>query len=533
MTAEKQPQLLSLDELAKLPSTYAQPAWWKEATIFQIWPASFCDSNGDGIGDIGGILSKVDYLKELGADVVWTSPIYPSPNHDMGYDVADYKDIKKEYGTLADVDRLIAELKKRDMKLVMDLVVNHTSNEHAWFKESSASSSKSNPKKDWYIWRPAKKGPNGERLPPNNWVSFFCGSAWTWCEARQEYYLSLFCPEQPDLNWENPDVREAVQDVMRFWLDRGVAGFRCDVINQISKTYVQDGSEYPPLPDAPVTDPEATYQPATSLFCDGPRVHEFIRELNDKVLSHYDTITVGESPFLEDPKKLLYWTHPDRNELRMNFQFDIVTVDCDPMAPIKPRDWTLPELKLTTNKWQAFCHRHNGWNSNYSCNHDQCRPVSRWLSDAPEVRKQAAKTHALHQITLGGTLYVYQGEELGMKNIPEDWPIEEYQDVMTINYYKECMDALAAGKKDAPSPQTVVKVSQPSQGMTVPDAGVAADPFILAFSCRISVGLHEGARQRPHARPVGACPQRGLHLSHCAALDASAERGCRRGVERP
>lgn len=341
------------------------------------------------------------------------------------------------------------------MKLLCDLVVNHTSHEHAAFKESSSSTD--NPKKDWYIWRPAKYDAEGNRQPPNNWVSFFCGSAWTWCEARQEYYLGIFCPQQPDLNWENPEVREFVYSVARFWLDRGASGFRIDVACQWSKTYINDGSKYPPLPDAPIVDPHSKYQPATQFFCDGPRIHEFVREFNEKVLSHYDTFTVGESPFLNDPRQILYWTHPARNELRMNFHFEIVTIDCDPMAPIKPRDWTLETLKRETNLWQTSMHRHNGWNSNYSCNHDQCRPVSRWANDTPQYRKQAAKMLALHQATLGGTIYVYQGEELGMKNIPEDWPIEEYKDIMTINYYNECMDRKKQGDKDAPDAATVVK----------------------------------------------------------------------------
>ena len=264
----------SLEELDQLPNTFAEPAWWKEAVVFQVWPASFSDSNGDGVGDVQGMIDRLDYLEELGADMVWTSPIYESPDKDMGYDVADYKQIASRYGTLADVDRLIAELKKRGMKLVMDLVANHTSDQHAWFQDSQ--SALDAPKRDWYIWRRGKIDSQGRRQPPNNWVSFFGGSAWKYSDQTDEYYLCLFTKEQPDLNWENDEVRKGVHDIMRFWLDRGVCGFRMDVINEVSKTYVhnKDDPQRPHLPDAPITEPDAEFQPAHSLFCNGPRIHE-------------------------------------------------------------------------------------------------------------------------------------------------------------------------------------------------------------------------------------------------------------------
>ncbi|CAO1618280.1 unnamed protein product [Parajaminaea phylloscopi] len=438
---------LNEEQLESLPPVSAESQWYHDATVYQIWPHSFADSNGDGIGDIDGIISKLDYLKDLGVDVLWSSPLVKSPMRDMGYDISDYKDVNPYYGTLADLDRLFAELKKRGMKFQFDAVLNHTSNEHAWFVESSKS--KDNSKSDWYIWRPAKYV-DGKRCPPNNWAAFFSGSAWSWCEARQEYYLCLFCPEQPDLNWENPDVRAAVQDVCRFWLDRGASGFRLDVITMVSKTYNADGS----LPDAPVTDPRHEYQSGVEFFVNGPKVHEYIRELHDKVFAHYPHITVGETPFTTDPKTTVGWVHPSRKELQTCFHFDIVNLDCNPQAPLEPREWTLPDLKKTVNKWQTVLHRYGCQNAVYSSNHDQPRAVSRWTDDSPAFRKQAAKMLALHQTTLAGTLYVYQGEELGMKNMPSDWPLEDYQDVMTINYAKDAAELRAAGSTAVPDAKT-------------------------------------------------------------------------------
>lgn len=269
----------------------AKQAWWKESVVYQIYPASFLSTgsgNAPGWGDIRGITSKLDYLKHLGVDVVWTSPIFKSPQVDMGYDISDYKDIDPRYGTLDDVDELILELKKRDMRLMMDLVVNHTSDQHAWFLDSR--SSKTSSKRDWYIWQPAKYDEQGNRQPPNNWGMILgdANSAWTWDEKTQEYYLALFTPEQPDLNWRNPELRAAVHDVLRFWLDRGASGYRMDVINLISKV---EG-----YPDAPIGNPNAQYQPGEKHFANGPHLHEYLQEINDKVLSKYDTITVGEMP---------------------------------------------------------------------------------------------------------------------------------------------------------------------------------------------------------------------------------------------
>lgn len=286
--------------------------WWKESTVYQIYPASFCDSNNDGIGDLPGIISKVDYLHKLGVDLVWLSPILKSPQVDMGYDISDYKTIDAQYGSLADVDTLIAELKKRSMKLVMDLVVNHTSDQHEWFRQSR--SSKDNPYRDWYIWKPAKYAANGTRQPPNNWLAEFQGSAWEWDELTQEYYLHVFAVEQPDLNWENAKVRAAVHDIMRFWLDRGATGFRMDVINMISK----DQS----FPDATVKRPGHEFQDGSDHYKCGPRLHEYLQEIGT-ILREYDAFSVGEMPYVSDDKEILKAVGGTRGELSMIFIFDL------------------------------------------------------------------------------------------------------------------------------------------------------------------------------------------------------------------
>lgn len=420
--------------------SYNTPQWWKEAVIYQIYPASFKDSNGDGWGDLGGMISKLDYLKELGIDIIWTSPIYKSPKADMGYDISDYKDIDPTYGSLADVDELIAQLKKRDMKLMMDLVVNHTSNEHDWFLESK--SNKTNPKRDWYHWRPAKYDKDGNRQPPNNWGMLLgeINSAWTWDEGSQEYYLSLFTPEQPDLNWENPDVRAAVHDAMRFWLDRGVAGFRMDVINLISKV---EG-----YPDGEVVNPDHPYQPGDKYFANGPRLHEFLQEMNKEALSHYDTITVGEMPFVNDENEVLRVVSPERKELNMIFIFDIVRVeDVEGDFRMAKRSYKKSEIRKIMAHWQEVMMRRNGWNSLFIENHDVPRSVSRYVDDSDEMRFIGAKLLSLMMTTLSGTLFVYQGQEIGHRNVPESWDISEYKDVESINYWKK-VNAQNEGKSD-------------------------------------------------------------------------------------
>jgi oligo-1,6-glucosidase len=395
-----------------------------------VYPASFLDTNGDGWGDVPGITNKLDYLKDLGVDVVWVSPIYKSPQADMGYDIADYEDIDPSYGTLADVDNLIAEMKKRDMKLVMDLVVNHTSEEHAWFLDSR--SSKTSSKRDWYIWKPAKHDADGNRQPPNNWAMILgeANSAWTWDEKTQEYYLSLFTSEQPDLNWENPAVRDAVHDVLRFWLDRGCSGFRMDVINLISK--VQH------FPDAEVVVKNNKYQPGDKFYANGPRLHEYLKEINRKVLSKYDTLTVGEMPFVRDEDEIMRVVGAESEELNMIFSFDLVDIDNVPgdfKFTLHP--WDARDLKRIVNRLQRLMLERDGWNSLFVENHDQPRSVSRYTDDSDEFREYGAKLLALMQTTLAGTLYVYQGEELGMRNVPAEWDEKEYKDVESINFFKK------------------------------------------------------------------------------------------------
>ncbi|KAF3003518.1 hypothetical protein E8E13_005269 [Curvularia kusanoi] len=404
--------------------------WWKEAVVYQVYPASFKDTNGDGWGDVPGITQKLDYLKNLGVDVIWVSPIYKSPQADMGYDIADYEDIDPSYGTLQDVDNLIKEIKKRDMKLVMDLVVNHTSEEHAWFLDSR--SSKESSKRDWYIWKPAKYDADGNRQPPNNWAQILgeANSAWTWDEKTQEYYLSLFTPEQPDLNWENPEVREAVHNVLRFWLDRGVSGFRMDVINLISK--VQS------FPDAENTIKDSKYQRGDKFFANGPRLHEFLQDIHRKVLSKYDTLTVGEMPFVRDEDEIIKVVGSEREELNMIFAFDIVDIDEIPgdfRFTLHP--WNARDLKEIINRFQRLMLERDGWNTVFIENHDQPRSVSRYTDDSDEFREYGAKLLCLMQTTLAGTNFVYQGQEIGMRNVPTSWDPAEYKDVWSVNLVKK------------------------------------------------------------------------------------------------
>lgn len=419
-------------------SKYATHKWWKEANVYQIYPASFKSTgsgSSSGFGDLRGITSKLDYLKDLGIDVIWISPIYKSPQVDMGYDIADYKDIDEAYGTLEDVDELIAELQKRGMRLMMDLVVNHTSDQHDWFKDSR--SSKTSSKRDWYIWEPPKYDKDGNRVPPNNWALILgeANSAWTWDEHTQEYYLSLFTPEQPDLNWRNPEVRAAVHDVLRFWLDRGASGFRMDVINLISKV---DG-----FPDAPIINPNVPYQPGHIHYANGPRMHEYLREMRREVLNKYDSITVGEMPFVDDPEEVLQTVRAEDGELNMIFIFDLVDIDNYDFR-LSLRDFTTAEVRGTITKWQTVMRERNGWNSVFIENHDNPRALSRFLDDSDQYRVLSAKLLALMETTLGGTLYIYQGQELGARNVPLSWDPEEYKDIETINFWKKTQ-ALANG----------------------------------------------------------------------------------------
>lgn len=389
-------------------------AWWKESVVYQIYPRSFYDANGDGIGDLRGITQKLDYLKELGVSVVWLSPVYKSPNDDNGYDISNYQDIMDEFGTLADWRELIAGMHARGIKMVMDLVVNHTSDEHRWFQESRTS--KDNPYRDYYIWRPAKDG-----REPNNWKSFFSGSAWQFDETTGEYYLHLFSKKQPDLNWENPNVRQEVFNMMHWWLKQGVDGFRMDVINLISKR--------PGLPDIPPVNADR-YQFNGDYYANGPRLLEFLDEMKRNVLSRYDLITVGETPFVTT-QNAIDMTNEDTGALNMVFQFEHMDIDGDRSHA---RAWKLTELKRVMSRWQKDL-ENRGWNSIYLNNHDQPRLVSRFGNDT-QYRVESAKMLATFIHLQQGTPYVYQGEEIGMTNVAFD-SIHDYQDIESLNLYKE------------------------------------------------------------------------------------------------
>ncbi|WP_339217148.1 alpha-glucosidase [Ornithinibacillus sp. FSL M8-0202] len=392
-------------------------AWWKESVVYQIYPRSFRDSNGDGIGDINGIIEKIDYLKDLGIDVIWLSPVYQSPNDDNGYDISDYQQIMNDFGTMEDWEKLLDAIHSRDMKLIMDLVVNHSSDEHYWFTESRKS--KDNPYRDYYIWRPGKDGKE-----PNNWESTFSGSAWELDSVTDEYYLHIFSKKQPDLNWENPKLRQEIYDMMKWWLDKGIDGFRMDVINFISKV--------PELPDAPNPNGEK-YVSGSRYFMNGPRIHEFLQEMHREVLAGYDIMTVGEMPGVNVEEATLY-TNLERNELQMVFQFEHMDLDSGPGGKwnLKPLD--LRDLKQSITKWQTGLHG-VGWNSLYLNNHDQPRVVSRF-GDDQHYRVESAKMLATFLHMLQGTPYIYQGEEIGMTNVRFE-SIDEYKDIEILNMYKE------------------------------------------------------------------------------------------------
>lgn len=388
--------------------------WWKESVVYQIYPRSFKDSNGDGIGDIKGIIEGLDYLKKLGVNILWLSPIYKSPNDDNGYDISDYRDIMREFGTMEDFDLLLKEAHKRNLKIVMDLVVNHTSDEHQWFKESRKS--KNNKYRDYYIW---KNGKNGE--PPNNWQSFFSGSAWEYDNTTDMYYLHLFSKKQPDLNWENPKVRQEVFNMMKWWLDKGIDGFRMDVISLIAKDIKVDD-----------TNIEANINTA--------RVHKFLKEMNSEVLSHYNIITVGETPGVT-PYEALNFVGKNRNELNMVFQFEHVGIGDGTEGKWGKSKFSLKEFKTIMSKWENIL-EDEGWNSLYLSNHDQPRSVSRFGNDT-EYREESAKMLATCIHMMKGTPYIYQGEELGMTNVKFE-NLDDYRDIETINAYR---DYVGSGKK--------------------------------------------------------------------------------------
>lgn len=395
--------------------------WWKESVVYQIYPRSFMDSNGDGIGDLNGITSKLDYLKDLGVDVIWISPIYESPNDDNGYDISNYKAIMKEFGSMEDFDRLLSEAHKRNLKIVMDLVFNHSSDEHPWFVESRKSLD--NPYRDYYVWKPAKKSKE-----PNNWGSWFSGPAWEYSEETDMYYLHIFSKKQPDLNWENDKVRGELYNIIDWWCKKGVDGFRMDVINFISKIQsYSDGQK----------EEGQLYGDKSPYIANGPRVHEFLQEMNKQVLSKYDLITVGETTHVttEDAKQYAGF---DTHELNMVFQFEHMTLDFGELGKWSTNRIPFIPLKKILSKWQYELEG-QAWNSLYWENHDQPRIVSRLGNDSLEYRDLSAKMLGTCLLMMKGTPYIYQGQELGMTNI-EFQTMEDFRDVEILNAYREFVD---------------------------------------------------------------------------------------------
>lgn len=387
--------------------------WWHDKTVYQVYPKSFNDTTGNGVGDIKGITEKLDYLQELGIGIIWISPLYQSPMDDNGYDISDYYQVDPSFGTMSDLEHLISAAAKKEIRIVMDLVVNHTSDEHPWFIESK--SSLDNPKRDWYIW----KKPRANGGPPNNWGSFFTRSAWALEASTNEYYLHLFSEKQPDLNWANPEVRNAIYDMMHFWLKKGIGGFRMDVINMIGKPN--------DFRDASILDEGI---PGWEYWANNSRTHEYLREMNDQVLSKYDIVTVGETLFTSSREGRLY-SHKDRHELNMIFHFEHMAAD-GAEAINEPKALDLPKLKAIMSRWQDDLYG-KGWNSNYWSNHDQARSVSRFGNDG-DYRVQSAKMLGATLHFMSGTPYVYQGEEIGLTNTYYD-NIDDYNDLKDHHQY--------------------------------------------------------------------------------------------------
>ncbi|MDO5408641.1 MAG: alpha-glucosidase [Eubacteriales bacterium] len=394
-------------------------AWWKESVVYQIYPRSFQDSNGDGIGDLNGIRQRLDYLKELGVDVIWLSPVYQSPNDDNGYDISDYQAIMGEFGTMEDFDGLLAEIHERGMRLVMDLVVNHTSDEHPWFVESR--SSRDNPYRDYYIWRE----PAEQNAAPNNWASRFRGSAWEYDPATGMYYLHIYSRKQPDLNWENPKMREDIYRMMRWWGDKGIDGFRMDVISMLSKD-----QRYP---DGVCRDGNP-YGDGLPYYGNGPRIHEFLKEMNREVLSRYDWMTVGEGVGV-GAKEALQYAGYDSDELNMMFHFEHVELNPGPYGKWNDNRADLRELKAVLSRWQTELEG-KAWNSLFWDNHDYPRSVSRFGNDSPRYRELSAKMLAVCLYMMKGTPYIYQGQEIGMTNCGFR-DLKDYRDIEIARVYEE------------------------------------------------------------------------------------------------
>ncbi|KAE9372663.1 glycoside hydrolase family 13 protein [Stipitochalara longipes BDJ] len=408
--------------------------WWKEVVIYEIYPASFKDSNGDGIGDIPGIISELDYLHDLGVDVIHICPHYQSPQVDMGYDISDYEAVYSPYGTVDDVQALIDATHDHGMKIIFDLVINHSSDQHKWFQESR--SSKDNPKRDWYFWRPARWDDEGNRHPPNNWRSHFTVPAWTWDEKTEEYYLHVYAPEMPDLNWENEETRHAIYNSsMIFWLERSIDGFRIDTVNKYSK----DVS----FPDAPTTDPGEETQPAARFYNNGPRIHEYLGEMKG-ILDRYGALALGELshfPFTEDG--VLKFVSASSGQLNMVFNYGLMALGQKREKGKKGRSpFNVPAFKKEMSRWQQFASNTDAWVTLFLENHDSPRSISRFGSDGtPEEQVRSGKMIAILMATMTGTLVLYQGQELGMNNAPRSWPAEEFKDVRSVNMVKKARES--------------------------------------------------------------------------------------------
>ena len=459
---------MSLDDEATPGAT--RP-WWKDAVVYQVYPRSFLDSNGDGIGDLPGVTARLDYLQDLGVDVVWLSPHFDSPNADNGYDIRDYRQVMADFGTMADFDAMLAGMTARGMRLIIDLVVNHSSDEHAWFVESRKS--QDNPYRDYYIWRDGKDGG-----PPNNYHAFFGGPAWTLDPATGQYYLHYFAAKQPDLNWENPKVRDEVHDLMRFWLDKGVSGFRMDVIPFISKQ--------PGLPDLT---PQERRAPQF-VYAAGPKLHDYLSEMRHEVLAHYDTLTVGEA-FGLTPDAAQHMMDSRRSELDLVFNFDIVRMDIDGW---RKTSWTLPRLKALYSQQDAAAGPF-GWNTVFLSNHDNPRAVSHFGDDDPEWVERSAKVLNTLILTQRGTPFLYQGDELGMTNYPFQ-TLDDFDDLEVSGRWRDLQgrvseaeylaNARSMGRDNARTPMQWA--DDPHGGFTLGTPWLAVNPNAAAINARDQAG---------------------------------------------
>ena len=483
----------SVAQETKLINGY-EPKWWKEAVVYQIYPRSFKDSNGDGIGDLPGITSKLDYLQKLGVNVIWLSPHFDSPNTDNGYDIRDYRKVMKEFGDMADFDRLLAGIKQRHMRLIIDLVVNHTSDEHEWFVESR--SSKTNPYRDFYIWRPGKTAADGTRTPPNNYPSYFSGPAWTLDPKTNEYYLHYFAVKQPDLNWDNPKVREEVFSLMRFWLDKGVSGFRMDVIPLVSKPAG--------LPD--LTAEQLKTPP--NAYANGPHLAEYLREMNKEVLSKYDDMSVGEATgtTLEQTNNLV---DDRRHELNMIFNFDAIKLGRNDFGLSQLGPWSVPELKAIYDAHATVLTKHD-WDTVFLSNHDNPRIVSTFGDDSPAMRVPSAKVFETLILTLRGTPFLFEGDELGMTDYPFK-TLADYDDIAIKNAYK---DVVETGKVSAEEFfRTQAKVSRDNARTPMQWDGSAQAGF--------TTGSHPWLAVNPNYKEINAAQEEsdpGSVLNYVRAL---------------